>query len=37
MTKQNEIRKWEKYRRRLAKWLKRVDKHIAKLKQRRYS
>ena len=37
MTKQNEIRKWEKYRRRLTKWLKRVDRHISKLKQQRYS
>ena len=37
MIKQNEIRQWEKYRRRLAKWIKKVDRHIAKLKQKRYS
>ena len=37
MTKQDEIRKWEKYRRRLAKWLKRVDRYIVKLKQQRYN
>ena len=33
MTKQDEIRKWVKYRRRLFKWLKRVDKHIVKLRR----
>ena len=37
MTKQDEIRKWVKYRARLAKWLKRVDRHIEKLKGLRYS
>ena len=37
MTKQDEIRQWEKYRRRLSKWMKKVDRHIKKLKQRRYS
>ncbi len=33
MTKQDEIRRWKKYRRRLAKWIKRVDKHIIKLEK----
>ena len=37
MIKQDEIRKWERYKRRLAKWLKRVDRHISKLKQQRYN
>lgn len=37
MTKQDEIRKWEKYRRRVAKWLKRVERHIKKLKQQHYN
>ena len=33
MTKQDEIRKWKKYRTRLAKWIKRVDKYISKLEK----
>lgn len=37
MTKQDEIRKWKRYRSRLSKWLKRVDRHISKLIQRHYS
>ena len=37
MTKQDEVRKWTRYRARLAKWLKKVDNHIKKLKQKHYS
>ena len=37
MTKQDEIRKWEKYKRRLSKWIKKVDRHIMKLKRKHYS
>ena len=33
MTKQDEIRKWIRYRARIAKWLKRVENHIKKLKR----
>jgi hypothetical protein len=37
MTKQDEIRQWERYKRRLEKWMKRVNEHIAKLKRKHYS
>ena len=31
MTAQDKIRQWKKYRRRLEKWIKHVDKYINKL------
>ena len=37
MIKANEIRYWEKYRKYLSKCVKRVDRHIQKLKRKRYS
>ena len=33
MNKQDQIRYWKKYRVYLIKWIKRIDKHIAKLKR----
>jgi len=33
MTKADKIRYWTKYRTYLLKWVKRVDKHIKKLKR----
>jgi len=33
MTKQDEIRKWKKYKRRLEKWIKKVGTHISKLER----
>tara|TARA_R110000824_G_scaffold290832_2_gene479294 strand:+ start:1347 stop:1463 length:117 start_codon:yes stop_codon:yes gene_type:complete len=33
MLKQDEIRRWKKYKRRLEKWIKRVGNHISKLER----
>jgi hypothetical protein len=33
MRKQDKIRQWKKYRRRLGKWIKKVDKYILKLER----
>ena len=34
MTKQDKIREWKRYRRRLEKWIKKVDRYITKLEKR---
>lgn len=33
MNKQKQIRYWEKYKKYLLKWVKKIDRHILKLKR----